>query len=73
MNAITRQLTRRIALDRTLWHWIRCTIGWHVKARWELTTFTATRKEGRKSIEFTVMVNVREAICCGKALNIERL
>lgn len=71
MNA--RALTRKIALDRPLWLALRCGIGWHLPARFELRTFTMHRKEGRKTVEFDVLMNVQEAICCGKALAVERV
>lgn len=69
----TKSLTQRIPLDRTLWESFRCAIGWHIKARYELRDFTMMRKEGRKAVEFTVLMNVQEAICCGKTLNLERV
>ena len=48
-------------------------MGWHVPARYELRTFTMHRKEGRKTVEFDVLMNVQESICCGTTLNIERV
>jgi hypothetical protein len=73
MNVQTKQLTQRIPLDRTLWHAVRCAIGWHIPARVALTTITLHRKEGRKTIEFDALFNVQEAVCCGTTLSIERV
>lgn len=58
-------LTSRIPIDRTLWHALRCALGFHPMARWELRSATLTHKEGRKTVQREIMVNVREAICCG--------
>lgn len=69
----TQRLTQRIPLDRTIWHAVRCALGFHVPARFELKEFVMYRKEGRKVIEFSVLMNVQEAICCGKTLETERV
>lgn len=67
MSTVATRLTSRRHLDRTLWHTIRCVLALHPMAAWELKQFTLTRKEGRKTIEYTIWANVREAICCGKS------
>lgn len=69
----TQQLTQRRALDRPLWLAARCAFGWHLPAAYELREFNLSRKEGRKVIEFTILANVQEAICCGKTLDFERV
>jgi len=73
MTTHTQALTSRRALDRPLWLALRCALGWHLPATYELKTFDMSRKEGRKVVEFTIMANVQEAICCGKTLDFERV
>lgn len=73
MNATTQTLTSRRSLDRSFWHAFRCAIGWHVPAAFELREFSIRRKEGRKEVEYSVWLDVQEAICCGKVLESQRV
>lgn len=61
----TKPMTARIALDRTLWHAIRCAVGLHPWARWERLTATLTQKVGRTKTQQEIFVNARECIGCG--------
>ncbi len=51
-------LTHRIPMERSLLEAVRCALGLHLWARWELGT--AKTLKGKE-----IVVDIRESICCG--------